>query len=82
MVAPTVPEALKKKEREIDLWYGKAFNTPSGKKCLAHLISTTIDKPVMQISEGFSGIMIGYSREGQNALVRSIQKRIKNANSS
>lgn len=80
MVAPTVPEAIKKMEREIDLIYGKTFGTPTGKKVLAHLIETNINKPVMQISEGFSGIMIGYSREGANALVRSIQKRIKNAN--
>lgn len=78
----TIPEAIKKKEREIDILYGKTFGTPTGKKVLAHLISTTIDKPVMQVSEGFSGIMIGYSREGQNALVRSIQKRIVNANAS
>lgn len=76
-----VPEALAQKEREIDLIYGKAFQTPTGKKVLEHLISITIDQPVMQVSEGFSGIMIGYSREGQNALVRRIQKRIKNANS-
>lgn len=78
----TIPDAIKKKEREIDLIYGKAFQTPTGRKVLDHLISTTINQPVMQVSEGLSGIMIGYSREGQNALVRSIQKRIKNANSS
>jgi len=80
MVAPTVPEAIKKKEREIDLIYGKTFGTPTGKKVLAHLIKTNNDEPVLQISEGFSGIMVGFSREGANALVRKIQKRIKNAN--
>ena len=77
-----VPEELKAQQREIDLIYGKTFGTPTGKKVLAHLESTTIDQPVLQVSEGFSGIMIGYSREGQNALVRSIKKRIKNANAS
>ena len=75
-----VPEAIKEKEREIDLFYGKTFGTPAGKRVLAHLIETNINQPVMQISEGFSGIMVGYSREGANALVRKIQKRIKNAN--
>lgn len=75
-----VPEELKEEQRQIDLIYGKTFGTPTGKKVLAHLIDTTINKSVLQVSEGFSGIMIGYSREGQNALVRSIQKRIKNAN--
>lgn len=74
-----VPDAIKEKEREVDLMYGKTFGTPTGQKVLEHLVSMTIGKPVMQVSEGFSGIMIGYSREGQNALVRSIQKRIKNA---
>jgi len=75
-----VPEALKKKEREIDLIYGKTFGTPTGKKVLAHLIETNIDQPVLQVSEGFSGIMVGYSREGANALVRKILKRMRNAN--
>ena len=82
METAKVPEKLKEEQRQIDLIYGKTFGTPAGKKVLAHLVSTTIDQPVMQVSEGFSGIMIGYSREGQNALVRSIQKRIKNANAS
>ena len=76
----TAQQQLAEKNQEINLLYAKTFSTAVGQKCLDHLISTTIDQPVIQVSEGFSGIMIGYTREGQNALVRKIKTRVANAN--
>ena len=73
------PEAAQK-QLEMDVLYAKTFSSQAGKKVLADLRSITIEAPTFSLSDGFLGIMKGYSREGQNALVRQIEARMKRAN--
>jgi len=75
-----IPEKAAKELREMDLLIAKCFNSAVGKKVLAYLVESTINQPVLLVSEGLGGIGVGYKREGQNDLIRLIQKRIKRAN--
>ncbi len=75
-----IPEKAQKELREMDLLIAKCFNSPNGKKVLAWLVESTINQPVLLVSEGLGGIGTGFKREGQNDLVRLIQKRMKRAN--
>lgn len=76
-----VQKELADAERDLDILIAKTFNSPAGKKTWAWLKSITVEEHVLSVSEGFSGIMMGYSREGQNALIRKIQKRMDRARS-
>lgn len=78
---PAVPKELADAERDLDILVAKTFSSPAGQKTWEWLRSITVEAPVLSISDGFSGIMIGYSREGQNALIRKVEGRIKRANS-
>lgn len=81
MEAPRgLPAEAVKEIKEVDVLIAKCFGTPTGRKVLEWLVESTINQPVILVSEGLGGIGTGFKREGQNDLVRLIQKRIKRAN--
>ena len=61
---------------ELDRLYLKTFATKSGRQVLEHLRLTTIEQPTWSPGEDASH---GYAREGQNSLVRIIERRINRA---
>lgn len=65
--------------REMDIVIAKTFNSAAGRKTLKWLRDQTIEAPTWQISDGLSGIMTGFAREGQNALIRLIEQRMRRA---
>jgi len=73
------PPKLAQEVKEMDVAIAKTFATANGKKVLKWLRDNHIEQPVLQISDGLSGILAGYAREGQNSLVRLIEQRIKRA---
>lgn len=75
-------EALEKM-REICANYRGVFNTPAGQYVLAHLRSLTIDQSTFVPgiafpgADGLSAAQQGFMREGQNTLVREIERYIR-----
>lgn len=61
---------------ELNRLYFRVFNTEDGQKVLKHLRAITIEQPVFIPGEEAS---YGFCREGQNALVRDIEKRVQRA---
>ena len=59
---------------QLDFLYANVFNTADGQKVLEHLKSVTIDQPSWFPGDDPS---IGYSREGQNSIVREIITRLR-----
>ena len=59
---------------ETDKLYAQVFSTRAGKKLLAHLRSVTIEQPTWYPGEDASH---GYAREGQNSLIREIERRLE-----
>lgn len=59
---------------EIDKAYAVCFATSAGQKVLQHLRNLTIEQPTWYPGEDASH---GFAREGQNSLVREIERRIK-----
>ena len=74
------PEIIQKgaSDNEIDLMVTRVFSTDDGVKLLAWLRATTIEQPTWFPGEDPSH---GYAREGQNSLVRELERRIKRARS-
>jgi hypothetical protein len=74
------PEIIQKgaSDNEIDLMVTRVFSTDDGIKLLAWLRATTIEQPTWFPGEDPSH---GYAREGQNSLVRELERRIKRARS-
>ena len=65
---------LHDKQLDLDRLYKKTFRTPEGQKVLEHLESITINQPCWIPGQNHS---LGYSREGQNSIVREIKKRLE-----
>ena len=65
---------LHDKQLDLDRLYKKTFRTPEGQKVLEHLESITIKQPCWIPGQNHS---LGYSREGQNSIVREIKKRLE-----
>ncbi len=63
---------------DVDRLYLRVFGSDDGQKLLTHLRSLTIEQPTWYPGEDASH---GYAREGQNSLVREIERRIKRARS-
>ena len=63
---------------DLDKLFLRVFSTRDGKKLLTHLRQTTIEQPTWFPGEDPSH---GYAREGQNSLVRDIERRIHRARS-
>jgi hypothetical protein len=61
---------------ELDKMYLQAFATEAGQKVLRQLRMQTIEQPTWYPGEDASH---GFAREGQNSLVREIERRIKRA---
>ena len=61
---------------DIDRLYLRVFGSDDGQKLLTHLRSLTIEQPTWYPGEDASH---GYAREGQNSLVREIERRMKRA---
>ena len=61
---------------ELNRLFFRVFNTEDGQKVLKYLRSITIEQPVFIPGEEAS---YGFCREGQNSLVREIEKRVQRA---
>jgi len=61
---------------QLDKSYQRCFATEDGQKVLEHLVGITINQPAWMPGNDSS---VGYSREGQNSIVREIQGRIRRA---
>ena len=62
---------------EIDKVYMRVFSSEERQKVLNHLRSITIDQPAWTPGSDAS---FGYSREGQNSIVREIIQRMRRCN--
>jgi hypothetical protein len=74
-----VPDNTKQKteQRELDVAFATIFTTSTdGKKVFDYLKKVTIDQPAWEPGSDHS---VGYSREGQNSIVREIIHRIERA---
>lgn len=58
---------------EIDKLHLRVFSTSDGSKLLSYLRSMTIEQPTWYPGEESSH---GYAREGQNSLIREIERRL------
>lgn len=63
-------------KQEIDLLIARTFATEEGRQVLAWLRSVTIEVPAWVPGQDAS---YGYAREGQNSLVREIERRMERA---
>jgi hypothetical protein len=61
---------------EIDILIARTFGTPEGKQVLTWLRQATIETPAWVPGHDAS---YGFAREGQNSLVREIERRIGRA---
>ncbi len=61
---------------DLDKLHLRVFSTRDGKKLLKHLRGVTIEQPTWYPGEDPSH---GYAREGQNSLIREIERRIARA---
>lgn len=76
----------KEKQYQSDLLYWEVFGTEKGRKLLAILRENTIESsawsPALAASKGMEAANAhAYSREGQNALVRTIELGVKRIDS-
>lgn len=65
-------------KQDIDILISKTFSSEEGQKVLSWLRSMTIEAPAWTPGQDAS---YGYAREGQNSLVREIERRIVRARS-
>ena len=63
---------------ELDKAFARTFETDEGQKVLKHLMEKTLGQPtwVPGLDNSY-----GYSREGQNSIIREINQRIERAKS-
>jgi len=75
-VDPQIAEKQQVDKDDVDRLYLRVFGSDDGQKLLTHLRSMTIEQPTWYPGEEASH---GYAREGQNSLVREIERRMKRA---
>jgi hypothetical protein len=75
-INPDIAEKQQVDKDDIDRLYLRVFASDDGAKLLTHLRSLTIEQPTWYPGEEASH---GYAREGQNSLVREIERRMKRA---
>lgn len=75
-VDPSIAEKQQIDKDDIDRLYLRVFGSDDGQKLLTHLRSLTIEQPTWYPGEDASH---GYAREGQNSLVREIERRMNRA---
>lgn len=66
------------KKQDIDVLMARVFGSSEGQKVLAWLRQATIETPAWVPGQDAS---FGFAREGQNSLVREIERRIERAKS-
>ena len=76
LVEPETRRTQQEDKDDIDRLYLRVFGSDDGQKLLEHLRSLTIEQPTWYPGEEASH---GYARDGQNSLVREIERRIKKA---
>ena len=75
-VEPELRRTSQNEQDDIDRLYLRVFGSDDGQEILSHLRSLTIEQPTWYPGEEASH---GYAREGQNSLVREIERRIRRA---
>ena len=75
-VEPELRRTSQNEQDDIDRLYLRVFGSDDGQEILSHLRSLTIEQPTWYPGEEASH---GYAREGQNSLVREIERRMKRA---
>lgn len=75
-VEPQLRKTQQDNQDDIDRLYLRVFGSDDGQELLTHLRSLTIEQPTWYPGEDASH---GYAREGQNSLVREIEKRMQRA---
>ena len=75
-VEPQTRKTQQDNQDDIDRLYLRVFGSEDGQKLHEHLRSLTIEQPTWYPGEDASH---GYAREGQNSLVREIERRIQRA---
>jgi len=76
LAEPDTLKTNKQEQEDIDRLYLRVFGSEDGQKLLTHLRSLTIEQPTWYPGEDASH---GYAREGQNSLVREMERRINKA---
>ena len=69
---PPVAEPNPKRD-DLDIWVVRTFATEEGKKVLAWLREQYLESPAWQPGAEST---FGYWREGQNSVIRDLEKRI------
>jgi hypothetical protein len=75
-VEPQTRKTQQDNQDDIDRLYLRVFGSEDGQKLHDHLRSLTIEQPTWYPGEDASH---GFAREGQNSLVREIERRIDRA---
>jgi len=75
-VEPEFRRTNQQEQDDVDRLYLRVFGSDDGQKLLTHLRALTIEQPTWYPGEDASH---GYAREGQNSLVREIERRIEKA---
>ena len=73
---PQLDDGKPAEKQDIDILISKTFGSEEGQKVLAWLRGLTIEAPAWVPGQDAS---YGYAREGQNSLVREIERRIVRA---
>jgi len=66
--------AIDRKKEDLDILIARTFSTENGQKVLAWLREAYLENPSWQPGAESS---FGFFREGQNSVIRDIEKRIK-----
>jgi hypothetical protein len=75
MPRPLSRPQLAERDR-LDMLFAQTFTTPAGAEVLRHLRAVTIEQPAWVPGQDPSQ---GFAREGQNSIVREIERRIARA---
>lgn len=70
---PSLLQPQQQESDDLDRLYLRVFGSEDGQKLLGHLRSLTIEQPTWYPGEEASH---GYAREGQNSIVREIERRV------
>jgi hypothetical protein len=75
-VEPELRKDVVDMQDDVDRLYLRVFGSDDGQELLQHLRAQTIEQPTWYPGEEASH---GYAREGQNSIVREIERRMKRA---
>jgi hypothetical protein len=76
LAEPEMRKTQQDSQDDIDRLYLRVFGSEDGQKLLTHLRTLTIEQPTWYPGEDASH---GFAREGQNSLVREIERRTRRA---